>query len=132
LQNHLIEMYGRVDCLELAREVFDGLRNPNLFSWSLIVSAYATNGHLDEARYLFDRTPEHNVVTFLGILSSCSHTGSVKKCREIFACFAGDYGLTPSAQHYSCILDVLARSGQIGEASELADSMPFLPDSIAW
>lgn len=40
------------------------------------------------------------------------------------------YKIKPTLQHYGCIVDLLARSGQLEEAQNLIQSMPIEPDSV--
>jgi pentatricopeptide repeat protein len=42
---------------------------------------------------------------------------------------AGEFGLVPIIEHYGCVVDLLARAGLLGEASEFIRRMPFEPDA---
>lgn len=43
-----------------------------------------------------------------------------------------DYGLRPSLQHYTCLVDLYSRSGLIEEAENVLNTMPFKPDEAVW
>ncbi|KAL8042509.1 hypothetical protein ABFX02_09G056300 [Erythranthe guttata] len=52
--------------------------------------------------------------TFLGALSACSHSGLLDKGCEIFdEMNRKDSLISPKLEHYSCYIDLLARSGYI-------------------
>ncbi|MBA0737844.1 hypothetical protein Gogos_011283 [Gossypium gossypioides] len=42
------------------------------------------------------------------------------------------YGIHPSLQHYTCLLDLLGRSGHLEEAESVINLMPFKPDEPTW
>lgn len=43
-----------------------------------------------------------------------------------------DHGLEPVLDHYTCIIDALARAGQFHEAEVLMDKIPYRDDPIVW
>lgn len=51
--NSLIDMYARCGCIELARQVFDGMSQRNLVSWNSIIVGFAVNGLADKALSFF-------------------------------------------------------------------------------
>lgn len=38
--------------------------------------------------------------------------------------------MRPREEHYGCLVDVLSRSGRLGEACELMWSLPYEPDAF--
>ncbi|KAL0403215.1 UNVERIFIED_CONTAM: Pentatricopeptide repeat-containing protein [Sesamum radiatum] len=40
------------------------------------------------------------------------------------------YGITPTVEHFTCVANLLGRSGLLNEAEELIDSMPIKADKI--
>eukprot|EP00249_Psilotum_nudum_P023637 c28944_g12_i1 orf=1-576(+) len=73
-----------------------------------------------------------NEITFINILSGCSHAGLLDDGRRYFASMAMDYGLTPTVKHYLCMIDLLGRAGHLDEAEDLINNMPLEPDAGAW
>ncbi|KAL6223949.1 hypothetical protein ACLB2K_002806 [Fragaria x ananassa] len=63
-------------------------------------------------------------ITFIGVLSACSHGGLVDEGRNLFDSMRKDYGIEPKLEHYGCLLDLLGRAGLLREAEELIDSIP--------
>ncbi|KAG5565255.1 hypothetical protein RHGRI_001220 [Rhododendron griersonianum] len=43
-----------------------------------------------------------------------------------------NYALSPNLKHYSCMVDLLGRSGNLHEAEDLVLSMPIAPDGGIW
>ncbi|KAF6154472.1 hypothetical protein GIB67_028364 [Kingdonia uniflora] len=44
----------------------------------------------------------------------------------------GTYGVEAGEEHYTCMVDLLARSGKVKEAEEFLKKMPFEPTASAW
>lgn len=71
-------------------------------------------------------------MTFTSILSACSHSGLVNEGLEVFHNIMRDYSLTPSMEHYACIVDMLARAGRLQDAVSFIQRMPLEPDKSIW
>ncbi|CAA6664231.1 unnamed protein product [Spirodela intermedia] len=134
--NALLDMYAKCGSLEAAREVFDELPHRSVVSWSAMISAYATHGRGEESLKLFSRMksegPPPNRLTFLSVLSACSHSGLAVEGREIFNSMKRDFSLTPSLEHYACMVDLLSRAGSLPEACAFIEEMPIRPDTGVW
>lgn len=61
--NALVDMHVKCGCLDLAREVFEGMETKDVFTWTSMVNGYAKLGDLKLARQLFDEMPKRNVVS---------------------------------------------------------------------
>ncbi|EYU36925.1 hypothetical protein MIMGU_mgv1a003506mg [Erythranthe guttata] len=119
-----------------AEKIFDSLRERDVVSWTSIIVGMAQHGRANEALSLYDDMTKAgsrpNEVTFTGLIYACSHVGLVDKGRQIFESMVGDYGLSPSLQHYTCLVDLYSRAGHIEEAENVLNTMPFEPDEAAW
>lgn len=135
-ESALIDMYAKCGNLELARRVFDMMQEKNEVSWSSIIAAYGSHGHLKEALALFHEMkelgfqPDH--VTFLAIISACGHAGRVEEGKHYFKCMEEDHKITARMEHYACMIDLFARAGRLEEAYEFIKCMPFEPDAGVW
>jgi pentatricopeptide repeat protein len=84
-------------------------------SWNVMIAGLAQHGCSKDVLELFEQvkhggfTP--NTVTFVGLLSACSHTGLVDEGCEFFLPMCGDYSLMPAAWHYGCMVDYLSVLG---------------------
>ncbi|XP_051115091.1 pentatricopeptide repeat-containing protein At4g14050, mitochondrial [Andrographis paniculata] len=134
--NALIDMYAKCSDLSSASKIFHDMRERDIISWTSIIVGMAQHGRGKEALSLYDDMVstglKPNEVTFTGLIYACSHVGLVEKGRAIFKSMVEEYGLRPSLQHYTCLLDLYSRSGDIDEAENVLKSMPFKPDETMW
>ncbi|KAH9295688.1 hypothetical protein KI387_039276 [Taxus chinensis] len=132
----LIDMYAKCGSIEDARHVFDEMPKQDVVSWSAMIGGYAQNGCAKEALKLFELLLGTNVkpnhVTFVGILSACSHAGLVDVGFHNFYSMIQDHCITPQADHYGCMIDLLGRAGRLDEATDLINNMPFKPNAVIW
>lgn len=136
ITNGLIDLYAKCGYLETARKIFDSMINPDVVSWSSLVLGYAQFGHGEEALKLFetmrrlDVKPNH--VTFVGVLTACSHVGLVEEGRQLYRNMEKEFGIVPSREHFSCMVDLLGRAGCLNEAEGFIHHMAFDPDIVVW
>ncbi|OVA12421.1 Pentatricopeptide repeat [Macleaya cordata] len=136
VRSSLISMYSRCGCLEDFVKVFSEIKDADVVLWSSMIAAYGFHGKGHEAIDLFERMEreglEPNDVTFLSLLYACSHSGLKEKGVEVFDLMVDKYGLKPRLEHYTCMVDLLGRSGCLEEANNLIQSMPIKTDAIIW
>ncbi|XP_074279596.1 pentatricopeptide repeat-containing protein At2g33760 [Silene latifolia] len=120
LNTTLINMYARCGDLKKAREVFDGMKQRNVVSWTAMISGYGIHGYGKEAMELYELMKHYgfspNVITFVAILSACAHAGMVDEGRRIFSDMTTKYGVKPGVEHHVCMVDLLGRAGLLNEA----------------
>nr|KAJ0201528.1 hypothetical protein LSAT_V11C600317570 [Lactuca sativa] len=73
-----------------------------------------------------------NSVTFINLLNACSHSGLLTEGLSYFNSMETIYGVKPKSEHYSCVIDLLGRSGKLKEAENFIKSMPFEANAYAW
>ncbi|XP_059655910.1 pentatricopeptide repeat-containing protein At2g02750 [Cornus florida] len=126
----LIDMYMKCGQSSWARKVFDQFetKTSDPAIWNALLSGYGRNGEYETAFKIFDQMVEEKVqpnsATFNIILSVCSHTGQVEKGWQVFRMMNRDYCLSPTHQHFNCMVDLLGRSGRLNEAWELLQKIP--------
>ncbi|XP_058075691.1 pentatricopeptide repeat-containing protein At3g22690-like [Magnolia sinica] len=135
----LIDMYAKCGCLEKAIEVFEGPFERDVFTWTTMISGLAMHGHGKEAVNLFqqmqcvgEELTKPNSVTFLSVLSACTHAGLVEDGRQIYDSMSNDYGIEPTMVHKGCMVDLLGRAGQLNEAVEFIASLGSEVDVCVW
>ena len=131
----LIDMYSKCGSVKNAWDVFDRIPIKNVASWNAMIGCYGKHGLVDSSIQLFERIQaegmQPNHITLISVLSACSHGGLVEKGLIIFRSMKEKYGVEISQEHYSCVLDLLCRSGKMVEAYELFKEMPIeVTDSI--
>ncbi|XP_076955450.1 pentatricopeptide repeat-containing protein At5g44230-like [Bidens hawaiensis] len=132
----LIDMYSKCGCIEDARQVFDKMQKKNVYSYSSLILGLAMHGCAHEAIGLFEKMLKTDIkpnkVTFLGVLSACTHAGLVKQGQNFFAAMEKEYGVTRTVDHYTCMVDLLGRAGLIKDAYEVIKTMPMPPHAGVW
>ncbi|XP_023754348.1 pentatricopeptide repeat-containing protein At5g44230 isoform X1 [Lactuca sativa] len=132
----LVDMYSKCGCIDDACNVFDKMPEKNVYSYSSLILGFAMHGYAQKAINLFEKMVKTdvkpNVVTFLGVLTACSHGGLVKQGQDLFEVMEKDYNVTPNADHYTCMVDLLGRAGCIDDAYDLINKMPILPHAGVW
>ncbi|KAL9684331.1 hypothetical protein QQ045_021767 [Rhodiola kirilowii] len=71
-------------------------------------------------------------VTFTAILSDCSHAGRVDEGWKYFNSMYEEHKIERQVEHYTCMVDLLGRAGQLKRAYNLILSMPFASDAQIW
>eukprot|EP01018_Ginkgo_biloba_P018552 Gb_27282 [translate_table: standard] len=136
VRSALVDMYAKCGCLDGARQTFDKISKPDMVSWTAIIAGYAQHGHGREALQLFEQmqlagsSPNH--ITFVGVLSACSHAGLVDEAWHYLFSMSRDHAIVPRAEHYACMVDLLGRSGHLDEAEKLISEMPYEPNAVVW
>lgn len=133
----LIDMYSKCGHVTASHQVFKELeRKEDIIAWNSMIVGLAKNGCAEEALNLFQAMEKSNImpddITFLGILTACSHAGLVFEGRSFFDSMTSKYEITPRVDHYACLIDILGRGGFLKEAEELIDRLPFEPDCVIW
>ncbi|KAE8657467.1 Pentatricopeptide repeat-containing protein [Hibiscus syriacus] len=132
LGNAIVDMYLKCAVLTYAHRVFNTMNQRDVISWSSLILGHGLSGDVRTAFELFQNMiaegVKPNEVTFLGILSACSHGGLAEKASLCFE-MIGDYGVTPELKHYASMVDCLARAGLLEQAEEFVNGMPMEPDA---
>ncbi|KAH6823143.1 pentatricopeptide repeat-containing protein [Perilla frutescens var. hirtella] len=136
VSNALVTLYGKCGNIKDSHQLFNEIKLKDQVSWTALVSCYAQFGKANETIYLFETMLAHGLqpdgVTFVGVLSACSRAGFVEKGRHYFALMVDKYGIMPVLDHYTCMIDLLSRAGQLEEAKNFIHQMPCRPDTIGW
>lgn len=137
VNNALINMYAKSGSIDDARHVFNDMVERDIVTWNVMIGALAQHGCGHEALDVFNKMKmegvKPNEVTFVGVLSACSHTGLVDECCHHFSSLMQDrHGIKPTIKHYGCMVDALSRAGRLCEAQEVIKNMPFRADTRVW
>lgn len=135
LQNSLIDMYSKCGNLIYSRRIFDSMSERTVSTWNAMLVGYSKHGMGREAVDLYRKMTEENEtspdsITFLAVLSGCSHGGMEETGLEIFnEMVTGDNKVDLGMEHYGCVVDLLGRSGQVDRAYQFIQQMPFEPSA---
>ncbi|KAJ4786291.1 Pentatricopeptide repeat-containing protein [Rhynchospora pubera] len=130
----LIDMYGKCGYLDGAIQVFDKMPHKNGATWNAFISALALIGRGKHAISMFHKMIKQGIcpddITFIGVLSACVHAGLVKEGHEWFDRMQVEFHINPQKEHYSCMVDLLARAGHLEEAWSLVEQMGDKADAV--
>ncbi|KAK3142078.1 hypothetical protein QOZ80_4BG0341940 [Eleusine coracana subsp. coracana] len=136
ISSSLIDMYCKCGNVNIARRMFDGMESPDPVSWTVMIMGYALHGSAREALVLFERmetgNSKPNHVTFLAVLTACSHAGLVDKGRKYFSNMSHQYGIVPTLEHCAAYADILGRVGELDEAYNFISKMQIKPTASVW
>ncbi|KAF6138474.1 hypothetical protein GIB67_022508 [Kingdonia uniflora] len=149
----ILDMYVKCGDVSGASLAFDSIREPDIVTWTAMISGCVENGEADRSLGFYHRMMRSGVspdeysyklfkrmnmrcqdikpdsITFIGVLSACSHSGLVFEAYGYFNSMYSMYGIEPKIEHYSCLVDVLGRAGHVHQAKKLIESMPFKPSA---
>lgn len=128
VQNTLITTYSKCGNVDFANIVFKEMGNlRNVVSWNAIVNGHGINGKGEAALKLYHQMRKHgenpDSATYSCILTACSHAGLIDNGLVIFKQMVEEDKVTPSREHYGCIVDLLARAGHLSDASWIAGEL---------
>ncbi|GAB4857753.1 hypothetical protein Ancab_015661 [Ancistrocladus abbreviatus] len=136
LQNSLISMYAKCGQLDDAYSIFSNMVFHDLISWNSMIMGYSHHGKASEALKLFEAMTrlgiKPNSVTFLGILSACSHAGLIDQGLAIYQAMGNIYGIQPKFEHHICMINLLGRAGKLDEAEEFVLRLPSEQGIAVW
>ncbi|MQM02163.1 hypothetical protein Taro_034925 [Colocasia esculenta] len=132
----LVDVYSKCGEICASIKVFKEMKNKaGIISWNTLIVGLAKNGFAKEALVTFHQMLELNIlpdeITFLGVLTACSHAGLVSEGRAMFDSMH-KYGINPRTDHYACIVDLLGRGGLLEEAEQFMNDLPYEPDAVMW
>ncbi|KAK9129224.1 hypothetical protein Sjap_009711 [Stephania japonica] len=116
----VIDMYAKSGSMEDSIKAFNEQDNPAVGTFNALISGLAQHGRVDEAIREYNKMDEMDIIpnkiTFLAVLSACSHAGLVEESVFFFELMYKNYDLEPEAEHYSCLVDVFGRAGKLEDA----------------
>ncbi|KAF2285551.1 hypothetical protein GH714_005428 [Hevea brasiliensis] len=127
VSNAMVTMYARCGHMHSALLEFSSMPSHNIISWNSIICGFSHHGFGEQAIKIFEQMRladvEPNHITFVGVLSACSHSGLVDQGRYYFDYMKNNCGLQPTNEHYTCLIDLLGRYGLIDEAMTFVNQM---------
>ncbi|PIA27246.1 hypothetical protein AQUCO_08200038v1 [Aquilegia coerulea] len=122
ISSTLVAMYSKCGNMQDSHLMFEKMTERDFVSWNAMISGYSQHGLGVEALQIFEKMQYENVKP--------NHATFEGAC--YFHSMVNDYGLQPQLEHYSCMVDILGRSGWVGDALKLICEMPFKADAIIW
>ncbi|KAE9465912.1 hypothetical protein C3L33_02176, partial [Rhododendron williamsianum] len=136
LETSILNMYARCGSISYARICFDRMVNRDLVTWTSMIEGCGAHGLGFEALQLFHQMVEEgiepNSVTFLSLLSACSHSGLLSEGCGVFYAMRWRFGMEPDLNHYTCVVDLLGRSEKLKEALAIILKLVAFSDGRIW
>ena len=136
IETALVDMYGKCGSLDESTRIFKDAFKQDIILLTTMMASYAINNKVKHALDLFDKVRHTRLkpdeVTFINVLSMCSHSGLIEEGRLFFSSMSHDYNITPNIYHYSCMIDMLGRAGCLKEAEDMINKMPCPATSLQW
>ena len=131
----LVDMYAKCGSIGYSEKVFRKIPDPSVIPYTSMIVGAAKYGlgkiSLNLFMEMINRRIKPNNVTFIGVLHACSHSGLVDEGLEYLHSMHKQHGVAPDAKHYTCVVDMLGRTGRLDEAHQLAKSIRVEPDQGA-
>ncbi|KAH7572164.1 hypothetical protein JRO89_XS04G0213800 [Xanthoceras sorbifolium] len=132
----LVELYVKHRCIEDAWTVFIGMASHNAISWNTIICGYSQHGQgkkaLEAFRIMLDEGVPPDEVTFIGVLSACSHEGWIEEANKYFNSLSKVYGITPTIEHCACMVNALSRAAKFSEVATFIEEWKLTKNALIW
>nr|KYP74705.1 Pentatricopeptide repeat-containing protein At4g13650 family [Cajanus cajan] len=132
----LVDMYAKCGCIEDAEAIFKGMVKRDTVLWNTMICGFSLHGQGDKALETFQAMKDEGTlpdeVTFIGVLSACSHMGLIEEGKQHFNTMSNVYGITPRGEHYACMVDILSRAGRFGEVESFVEEMKLTSNALIW
>ncbi|GJY61361.1 pentatricopeptide repeat-containing protein [Tanacetum coccineum] len=132
----LVDMYSKCGEPVEAQNIFNTIPAKTIVSWNSLILGYAQNGKDLEALGLYEAMLNNNMkpdsITFVGVLSACIHEGLTERGEQYFNSMTKRFGITPTSDHYACLINLLGRSGCTKKVADMIKGMPYTPNSLIW
>ncbi|KAI5073964.1 hypothetical protein GOP47_0011977 [Adiantum capillus-veneris] len=127
----LVSLYGKCGSLREAKEVFDAIPECDVVIWNALITALSQNGQGEEVLEFFNCMQQRKIkptgVTFISVLSACSHVGLIDEACHHFHAMQMVYNIDPVVDHYNCMIDLLGRAGRLEDAEQVLHTMSAEP-----
>ncbi|KAL6603521.1 hypothetical protein ACP70R_043882 [Stipagrostis hirtigluma subsp. patula] len=132
----LLDMYMKCGRVDEATIVFQRMDDRDVRSWTVMIAGLAFNGMgkaaLEHFCWMKLDGFQPNSVTYIAVLTACSHSCLLNEGRLYFDEMRFLYKIHPQVEHYGCMIDLLGRSGLLDEAMDLVRTMPMQPNAVIW
>ncbi|KAL6190999.1 hypothetical protein ACLB2K_037392 [Fragaria x ananassa] len=124
--NHLINCYVRLQNIDSAAKVFDEMPQPNVVSFTSLISGYVSTARPDTALWLFGRMLDSlvlpNEFTFATVINACSTLADLETGRKIHALIEIS-GVQKNLVVCSSLVDMYGKCNDVCGARRVFDLM---------
>ncbi|KAL5988367.1 hypothetical protein ACLOJK_036131 [Asimina triloba] len=125
MNSAIVTMYAKCGAMAYARRVFDGMREHDEVSWTLMISELSQNGCVEEALELFKEMLQSEIrpnhFTLTSVISACSKLESAFGHGAYLHAHVIKLGFDDYSFVISSLIDYYAKLGEIPEATSAFD-----------
>ncbi|CAK9178475.1 unnamed protein product [Ilex paraguariensis] len=134
IETKLVSMYGKCGSLEDAYQVFDKMRERNLYTWSAMIGAYSRERKWRKVVELFCSMMEDGTVPdyflFSKILQACGNCGDIETGKLIHSILV-KCGINCEIRVDNSILALYAKCGKLSSVKRFFENMGKR-DRVSW
>ncbi|KAG0631017.1 hypothetical protein M758_1G221100 [Ceratodon purpureus] len=127
LENTLLSMYAKCGSLADAKQVFDGIRDRNIISWTAMIEAFVAEGQNLEAYNCFEMMKQAGLkpdkVTFVSLLNAITNPKLLPKGQKVHAEIV-EAGLELEPRVGTSLVGMYSKCGDVPKAREIFDRLP--------
>ncbi|XP_077215220.1 pentatricopeptide repeat-containing protein At2g03380, mitochondrial-like [Tasmannia lanceolata] len=132
--NQILHVYAKCGHIDIARKIFNQIKEKDLVSWSSMMMGYVHHGHADEVLALFwqmkEAGEEPDSVTLISLLQAFSHLGCFKQAKEIHG-YVHRMGLDTGFAIINSLVTTYSKCGRLDMAEILFNNMKD-PGRTSW
>ncbi|KAH6559078.1 hypothetical protein KP509_1Z028600 [Ceratopteris richardii] len=134
--NALANMYLSCGLLIEAQDSFKRLTCKNVVLWTALMAGYSQMGESGIVFSMFNRMRNEghcpDSVSFLMVLNACGRAGLVDEGESYFISHNAELSIILAVEHFTCIVDLYSRCGNMDKAIVIIGNMPFHPGLAVW
>ncbi|KDP33346.1 hypothetical protein JCGZ_12895 [Jatropha curcas] len=132
----LIDMYSRINKVDVAKRVFDQMNRRNVYAWTAMINGYVQAGALEEALVLFREMQlkggvEPSRVSLVSLLPTCGSLASLTSGKQIHG-YAIRKKLNHDVSLSNALIDMYSKCGNLKHARRVFEDVSFCRDVISW
>ncbi|XP_043708440.1 pentatricopeptide repeat-containing protein At4g15720 [Telopea speciosissima] len=132
--NHLINGYVRLRRLDDAFQMFEEMPDPNVVSWTSLMSGYIDTGKPQIAFWLFERmigsSAKPNAFTFATMVNACSVLADIENGRKLHA-WIEVLGFQSNLVVCTAMVNMYGKSNNVDDARRIFDVMTYR-NIVSW
>ncbi|KAH7427482.1 hypothetical protein KP509_10G046000 [Ceratopteris richardii] len=136
LINALVDMYAKCGEIVKAQRVLDEHPACGVAAWTALIAGYAQIGNSKAAFDSFTKMIAAGImpdaITFVTLLTACSHEGFLHEGQMYFYTMANVYKIQPIPGHFACMVDIFTRAGDFDKAASIIKTAPSLDRLLLW
>ncbi|KAK4388469.1 Pentatricopeptide repeat-containing protein, chloroplastic [Sesamum angolense] len=127
LVNAMVDMYAKCGDLNMARSLFNSIREKDLVSWNVMIGGYTHMNEYKDALEIFRlmqlNDVEPNDVTFLNVIPACAHLGALDLGKWMHMYIEKHYQDFPNEMLWTSLINMYAKCGNIEAAKQIFHSL---------